>query len=136
MQLSQKDKRICLLTGDLGFTVLERFAAASPERFFNVGAAEANMMGLATGLALDGWVPYVYSIATFSSMRGYEQIRNGPVLHHLPVRIICIGGGFSFWQPRETHYGLEDFSKTPQLPCLPVSSPTHPGPTLTPHHPT
>src|SRR5258708_8392785 len=110
MQLSQKDKRICLLTGDLGFTVLERFAAASPERFFNVGAAEANMMGLATGLALDGWVPYVYSIATFASIRGYEQIRNGPVLHHLPVRIIGIAGGVSYGPSRPTPYSLSDFS--------------------------
>src|SRR5258708_37372003 len=129
MQLSQKDKRICLLTGDLGFTVLERFAAASPERFFNVGAAEANMMGLATGLALDGWVPYVYSIATFASMRGYEQIRNGPVLHHLPVRIIGIGGGVSYGHAGAPHYALEDFSLIRALPSSAVIAPAHPGQT-------
>ena len=90
LRISAQDKRICLLTGDLGFMVLEKYAAAYPDRFFNVGIAEANMVNLATGLALDGWIPYVYSIATFASMRGYEQIRNGPVLHKLPVRIAIV----------------------------------------------
>ncbi len=95
-QIASTDPRIMLLTADLGFTVLEEFSASYPLRFVNVGVAEANMIGLATGLASCGYVPFVYSIATFASMRAYEQIRNGPVLHNLPVRIIGVGGGFEY----------------------------------------
>ena len=63
------DERVVLLTGDLGFNALEPFAERFPDRFFNVGVAEQNMVGIATGLAEAGFVPYVYSIATFASMR-------------------------------------------------------------------
>jgi transketolase len=126
MDLAERDDRICLLTGDLGFTVLEKFAKAYPDRFINVGVAEANMIGLATGLACEGRIPYVYSIATFASMRGYEQIRNGPVLHHLPVRIIGIGGGFAYGHAGITHYALEDFSIMRAQPGLTVIAPADP----------
>ncbi len=66
-QLAHDDPRIVLMTADLGFMVLEEFSDAHPERFFNVGVAEANMVGLATGLAASGFIPFVYSIATFAS---------------------------------------------------------------------
>lgn len=79
-EIAKSDPRILLMTADLGFMVLEEFVDAHPTRFFNVGVAEANMVGLATGLAASGYVPFVYSIETFASMRGYEQIRNGPLL--------------------------------------------------------
>jgi len=125
-QIAKKEKKVCLLTGDLGFTVLEKFAETFPDRFFNVGVAEANMIGLATGLALEGWIPYVYSIATFSSMRGYEQIRNGPVLHKLPVRIIGIGGGFAYGHSGITHYALEDIAIMRTQPGITVIAPADP----------
>src|SRR5262245_44384130 len=96
LELADRDDRIVLLTGDLGYSVLEPFADRFPARFFNVGVAEQNMVGTATGLAEAGFIPYVYSIVTFASLRGYEFIRNGPVLHQLPVRIIGIGGGFEY----------------------------------------
>lgn len=131
MEIAAKDSRVLLLTADLGFTVLERFAEAYPGRFVNVGVAEANMMGLATGLALDGWRPYVYSIATFASMRGYEQFRNGPVLHRLPVRVIGIGGGFAYGHAGITHFALEDYAILRALPGLTVVSPADPGQTRT-----
>lgn len=129
LELAAKDKRVCLLTGDLGFSVLERFAKAHPDRFFNVGVAEANMMGLATGLALEGWIPYCYSIATFASMRGYEQVRNGPVLHRLPVRIIGIGGGFAYGHAGPTHFALEDLGIARIQPDLAVIAPVDPAQT-------
>jgi transketolase len=129
LELAAKDSKILLLTADLGFTVLERFAKAFPGRFVNVGVAEANMMGLATGLALDGWKPYVYSIATFASMRGYEQVRNGPVLHQLPVRIIGTGGGFAYGHAGITHFALEDYAIFRALPGMTVLSPADPAQT-------
>ena len=108
MGLAERDPRILLLTGDLGYTVLEPFAERFPDRFFNVGVAEQNMVGLATGLAGAGFIPFVYSIVTFASLRAYEFIRNGPILHHLPVRIVGVGGGFEYGTAGATHHGLED----------------------------
>jgi transketolase len=106
--LAERDPRVVLLTGDLGFTVLEPFAERFPDRFHNVGVAEQNMIGVATGLAEAGMIPFAYSIATFASMRPYEFIRNGPVLHELPVRIVGVGGGFDYGHNGATHYALED----------------------------
>lgn len=106
--LAEADPRVVLLTGDLGFSVIEPFVDRFPDRFYNAGVAEQNMVGLATGLAEAGFVPFVYSIATFASLRPYEFIRNGPVLHQLPVRIVGIGGGFEYGHAGPTHYGVED----------------------------
>ncbi len=105
---ADKDERLVLLTGDLGFMVVENFARAHGSRFVNVGVAEANMVGIATGLARRGFVPFCYSIATFATMRAYEQIRNGPVLHRLPVRIVGTGGGFAYGTAGATHHAVED----------------------------
>jgi len=107
-ELAEQDERVVLLTGDLGFTVLERLADRHPQRFFNVGVAEQNMVGLATGLAEAGFRPFVYSIATFASMRAYEFIRNGPALHRLPVCIVGVGGGLDYGHNGVTHFALED----------------------------
>ncbi|MCC7531227.1 MAG: 1-deoxy-D-xylulose-5-phosphate synthase, partial [Candidatus Melainabacteria bacterium] len=93
IELAEKDRRIHLLTGDLGFFVVEPFAERFADRFINAGVAEQNMMGMATGMAEAGMIPFVYSIATFATLRPYEFIRNGPVLHNLPVKIVGIGGG-------------------------------------------
>ncbi|QZZ21433.1 hypothetical protein J5X98_02890 [Leptothermofonsia sichuanensis E412] len=108
VELATTDPRIMLLTGDLGYTVLEPFAEKFPERFLNVGVAEQNMVGIATGLAEAGYIPFLYSIVTFASLRPYEFIRNGPILHQLPVRIAGIGGGFEYGHAGPTHHGLED----------------------------
>lgn len=108
LELMERHSRILLLTGDLGFTVLEPFRERFPDRFFNVGVAEQNMVGLATGLAEAGFIPFVYSIATFASLRPYEFIRNGPILQRLPVRIVGIGGGFDYGTAGSSHHSLED----------------------------
>lgn len=106
--VAREDPRVVLLTGDLGFAVLEPFAEEFPDRFFNVGVAEQNMLGLATGLADAGFLPFAYSIATFASMRGYEFLRNGAALHELPVRLVGMGAGFDYGHNGVTHYALED----------------------------
>ena len=92
--LAAADERIVLLTGDLGYMAMEPFRDRFPARFINAGVAEQNMIGLATGLAEAGLLPYAYSIATFAALRPFEFIRNGPVLHRLPVRIVGMGMGF------------------------------------------
>lgn len=121
--LASSDPRVLLLTADLGYTVLERFADRNPAQFFNVGVAEQNMVGLATGLAEAGFIPFVYSIATFASLRAYEFIRNGPVLHRLPVRIVGVGGGFEYGSAGTTHYALEDVGALRMQPDLHVIAP-------------
>jgi transketolase len=106
--LADADPRILLLTGDLGYMALEPFADRFPGRFFNAGVAEQNMVGVASGLAEAGFIPFVYSIVTFATLRPYEFIRNGPVLHQFPVRIVGIGGGYDYGPQGATHHGLED----------------------------
>jgi transketolase len=117
------DERIFLLTADLGWSVLEKFAICFPRRFLNVGVAEQNMLGIAAGLALEGYTPFVYSIATFASMRGYEQFRNGAMLHRLPVRVVGIGGGFSYGHAGPTHHALEDLAIMRAQPAVVVLAP-------------
>src|SRR5262249_41105479 len=95
-EIAAEDARILLLTGDLGYMALEPFSERFPDRFLNVGVAEQNMVGTATGLAEAGFIPFVYSIVTFATLRPYEFIRNGPVWHRLPVRIVGVGGGFEY----------------------------------------
>lgn len=121
VDLAEADRRVLLLTGDLGYSVLEPFADRFPDRFFNVGVAEQNMVGVATGLAEAGFLPFVYSIVTFASLRPYEFIRNGPIFHQLPVRVVGVGGGFEYGHAGPTHYGLEDVAlmrAQPGITCL------------------
>lgn len=121
--LAERDPRVVLLTGDLGFTVVEPFADRFPGRFVNVGVAEQNLVGVATGLAEAGLVPFTYSLASFTALRPYEFVRNGPVLHHLPVRLIGVGGGFDYGVQGATHHGLEDLGVLRLLPGLTVLAP-------------
>ena len=123
IELAHQDERILLLTGDLGYMVLEPFMEAFPQRFFNVGVAEQNMVGVATGLAEAGFLPFVYSIAPFATLRAYEFIRNGPVLHQFPVRIVGVGGGFEYGYNGASHYGLEDVGVMQLQPGLAVITP-------------
>jgi transketolase len=123
VEIANDDERIVLLTADLGFMVLEPFAERHPNRFFNVGVAEANMISLAAGMAHEGYIPFCYSIATFASMRGYEQFRNGAVLHDLPVRIVGIGGGFAYGSAGFTHHALEDLALMRVQPNIGIVAP-------------
>jgi transketolase len=122
-ELAERDERILLLTGDLGYKALEPFSERFPRRFFNAGVAEQNMVGLATGLAECGYLPFIYSIATFASLRAYEFIRNGPVAHRLPVRIVGVGGGFDYGSAGPTHHGLEDVGVLRLQPGLTILAP-------------
>ena len=108
VEIARLDARIVLLTGDLGYLAIEPFIDQFPDRFFNIGVAEQDMVGIATGLAESGFMPFVYSIVPFAVLRPYEFIRNGPIMHQFPVRIVGIGGGMEYGTNGATHYGLED----------------------------
>lgn len=126
-RLASADPRILLLTGDLGYLALEPFRDAFPGRFFNAGVAEQNLIGLATGLAEAGFLPYVYSIATFAALRPFEFIRNGPVLHRLPVRIVGMGMGFEYGHAGSSHHAVEDIVALRALPGLCCVIPADPA---------
>jgi len=130
-ELAAADERIMLLTGDLGFMALEPFQERFPTRFLNCGVAEQNMVGVATGLAEAGFVPFVYSIATFATLRPYEFIRNGPVWHGLPVRIVGIGGGFEYGTQGLSHHAVEDLAIMRVQPGLRVIAPADHEQTVT-----
>lgn len=126
-ELAQNDDRIFLLTGDLGFSVFERFQEKNPDRFFNMGIAEANMVGVAAGLALSGKIVYIYSIVPFVTMRCFEQVRNDLCLQNLDVKIIGAGGGLSYGYLGPTHHSIEDIAIMRSLPNMTVVCPGDPA---------
>jgi transketolase len=125
-RVAAADERVLLITGDLGYMALEPFRERFPSRFINVGVAEENMIGVATGLAEAGFIPYAYSIATFASLRAFEFIRNGPVRHALPVRIVGMGMGFEYGHAGPSHHALEDIGVLRTLPGLTTIIPADP----------
>ena len=117
---------VMLLTADLGFSVLERFRDALPRQYVNVGVAEQNMMGVAAGLAHLGKTVFTYSIANFPTLRCFEQVRNDVCYHNLPVRIVAVGGGFTYSTQGYTHHGVEDIGVMRTLPGMVVIAPGDP----------
>lgn len=125
-EIARTDRRIALITGDLGFGVLDRFAAEFPDQYINAGIAEQNMSAIASGLALTGWRPYTYSIANFTTLRCLEQIRNDICYHDASVTIVSVGGGFSYGQLGMSHFATEDLAILRALPNLRVVAPSEP----------
>jgi len=126
MDLAVRDDRIYLLVGDLGFGVAEPFLQKFPERFLNVGVAEQNMTGLATGIALTGKVVFTYSIANFPILRCLEQVRNDVCYHKANVKIVSIGGGYSYGALGMSHHATEDLAILRTLPQMTVVAPGDP----------
>lgn len=91
-ELALKDDKIILIVGDVGFSYIEEFGEQFPNQFLNAGVTEQSMMGLAAGMALAGWKPYVYSMIPFVLMRNYEQLRNDVCYHNANVKVIGVQG--------------------------------------------
>ena len=125
-ELAERDGRIWLLTADLGYSVLEKFAGRVPGRYLNVGVAEQNLIGLAAGLAQCGKIPFVYSIANFPTLRCLEQIRNDVCYHKGNVKVVAVGGGLAYGAQSYTHHGLEDLGVMRMLPGMTVVAPGDP----------
>jgi len=117
------DPASMFITGDLGFNALEGVATRFGARFLNAGVAEQNMIGVATGLAEAGLIPFAYSIATFVALRALEFIRNGPVFHQLPVRVVGMGMGFEYGHAGPSHHAVEDVAVLRTLPGLGIIVP-------------
>lgn len=127
IELSRKDERIVLLTGDLGFGVFDDFRREFPNRFINVGIAEQAMVDIAAGLALEGCRPIVYSIASFMTGRCWEQIKVSLAYHGLPVVVAGAGGGYSYSTAGTTHHAAEDLGLMSLIPGMTVTAPGCPS---------
>ena len=122
-ELVHQDPNILLITGDLGFGVFNEFRENYPANFINVGVAEQQMTGLATGLALEGKTTFTYSIGNFATLRCLEQIRNDAAYHGANVNVVCIGGGFSYGALGISHHATEDLAILRSIPDITVVAP-------------
>ena len=120
------NERIAQIVGDLGYSVVEPFLDKFPERFINAGVAEQNMMGLAAGMASEGYHVFVYSIANFPTFRCAEQIRNDVAYHKLPVTIVSVGGGMSYGNLGYSHHAVQDYALLRIMPNMLIASPGDP----------
>lgn len=123
---AKRNPKIFLLTADLGFMLFEDFAKRFPQRFINMGVGEANMIGAASGIALCGKIPIVYSISNFVTLRVLEQIRNDICYQNANVKIVGVGAGFGYGLDGLTHYVTEDIAIMRSLPNMVVISPADP----------
>lgn len=125
-ELAKADDRIMIITADLGFSVLEKFAELFPNRYINCGISEQNMASVAAGLALEGNMVFMYSIGNFPTLRCIEQVRNNICYHEANVKILAVGGGFSYGTLGMTHHATEDLAMMRALPKMQVYAPADP----------
>ena len=121
-ELAKADDRIVFIGSDLGAGTLSEMQKNMPERFFMEGVSEANIIGMAAGLAMDGFIPYVNTISTFITRRCYEQIAIDLCLHNLPVKLIANGGGLVYAPLGPTHLAIEDIAIMRSLPNMNIVS--------------
>ncbi len=125
----EKDPRIVLVTGDLGFGVLRPVKEKYPDRLINAGIAEQSMLGLAAGLSMTGRKVVVYSIGNFPTLRPLEQIRNDCAYHDADVKIVCVGGGFVYGSLGMSHHATEDMAVMRAIPGITCFTPGDPAET-------
>lgn len=122
---AQDDPAIVLLTGDLGYSVVEPFQIRFPDRFFNIGVAEQNMVSVAGGLAKTGYKVVVYSIGNFLAFRALEQIRNDVYFPRADVLFVGVGSGLEYGAAGFTHWMTEDLAALSALESMPVYTPSN-----------
>jgi len=118
--LAKKDPRVVFIGSDLSPGLLKEMKAEMPDRYFMEGVAEQNIIGMAAGFALEGYIPYVNTIATFITRRCFEQVAVDACLHHLPIRLIANGGGLVYAPLGPTHLAIEDIAIMRSLPNMTV----------------
>jgi len=122
-KLGNEDSRVVMLSGDIGNRLFDKFKAMHSQRFFNCGVAEANMMGVAAGMAMNGLRPVAYTITPFITTRCLEQIRTDVCYHEAPVTIVAVGAGLAYSGLGPTHHACEDISFLRSLPNMVVICP-------------
>ncbi len=126
-KLANKNKKIVLLSGDIGNRLFDRFKKINSDRFYNCGIAEATMTGIASGLATTGLLPITYTITPFNTMRCLEQIKLDVCYPNLPIIIVGTGAGLSYASLGSTHHSLEDISILRSLPNISILCPSDPN---------
>src|SRR6201987_1920266 len=122
-KLGNEDARVVMLSGDIGNRLFDKFKDKHPARFFNCGVAEANMMGVAAGMAMNGLRPGAYTSTPFGKKRCLEQIRTDVCYHEAPVTIVAVGAGLAYSGLGPTHHACEDISFLRSLPNMVVICP-------------
>ena len=122
-RLASTNRDVLLLTDDQGAFALDWLRQNLPDQYFNVGIAEQNLISVAAGLALGGKIPFAYGIATFMTMRCYEQIRDDLCCMNLPVTIVASGAGFSYSGDGPTHHSVQDVAILRALPNMTILNP-------------
>ncbi|MBI4968444.1 MAG: transketolase [Rhodospirillales bacterium] len=125
--LAARDANVVYIGSDPGAGTLDAMRREFPDRFFIEGISEAHILGMAAGLAMEGFVPYVNTIATFLTRRCYEQVAIDVALHHLPVRLIANGGGVVYAPLGPTHCAIEDIALMRAVPNMTVVCPADAG---------
>ncbi len=120
-KLACQDERVVYIGSDVGVGTLDEFKRDFPERFFMEGIAEQHIIGMAAGLALEGYIPYVNTIATFLTRRCYEQLAIDVCLHNLPIRLIANGGGLVYAPLGPTHLAIDDIALMRSLPNMQIA---------------
>lgn len=123
---AQTNEKIFLVVGDLGYHVVEPFCDAFPNRFLNAGIAEQDMMGIAAGLAKEGFNVYCYSIGNFPTLRCIEQIRYDVAYPKLSVKVVSVGAGFAYGSLGASHHATEEMGMMRTIPNMVVTSPGDP----------
>jgi transketolase len=121
-ELAQRDPRVAYIGSDLDPPLAKRMREEMPGRAFMEGVSEQHVVGMAAGLAMEGFIPYVHTIATFITRRCYEQVAVDLCLHNLPVRLIGNGGGLVYAPLGPTHLAIEDIAIMRALPNMTVVS--------------
>lgn len=119
-EIAKEDDKVILIVADVGFSYIEDFARDFPKQFLNVGVTEQSMTGIAAGLALSGFKPYVYSMIPFVTMRNYEQLRNDVCYHNANVKMLGVQGSvhYKFLGFSHNMIGQEDEKILTDLPNL------------------
>lgn len=121
-ELAEKNPKVILIIGDVGFSFLEPYIQRFPNQFLNAGIGEQNMMGLAVGMAKEGWIPFVYTMKNFILLRPYEQVRNDICYGNANVKLIGVSGSeaYKFLGMSHNLYGDEEKRYIENLPNLQV----------------
>ena len=125
-RIAKEDRRIVLLSGDIGNRLFDNYKDNCPDRFYNCGVAEANMTSMAAGMAMCGLRPVTYTITSFNTLRCLEQIKIDIAYHHLPVVIVGVGSGLSYAELGATHHSCEDIAYLRALPNMQIIAPADP----------
>lgn len=125
-KVTKVNNNVLCMVGDIGAYLLRNYIKDFPSNYYNLGAAEANMVGVAAGLAMSGKIPFVYTITPFITARCYEQIKLDVCYNSANVKLVGVGSGVSYGTMGSTHHSLEDIAIMRALPNMVILSPSDP----------